>query len=269
MADLKRVVLITGASTGIGACCAALLAERGYRVYGGARSPITAPGVQPLTLDVTDDLSVAGAVETIQAREGRLDVLINNAGFGIAGAIEDTSIEEARAQFETNFFGVLRMCRAALPIMRAQKSGCIVNIGSIAGLIAVPFQGFYSATKFALEGFSEALRMEVRPFGIRVTLIEPGDHRTAFTEKRRWAEGALRGSAYDDRCRRSVDRMAQDEQRAPGPEAVAQLIARVLDHPNPRLRHTVGPANQRLAVWIKRLLPYGVTEKLVRDYYRI
>ena len=123
---------------------------------------------------------------------------------GIAGAIEDTTVEEALAQFDVNFFGVLRMCRAVLPSMRARKAGYVVNIGSIGGLIGIPFQGFYSATKFALEGFSEALRLEVKPFGIHVVLIEPGDHRTAFTQKRRWIKGA-EGSAYQEtlpnRCR--------------------------------------------------------------------
>ena len=193
MTGPQRVALVTGASAGIGASCAAFLAAKGYRVYGGARSAVMAEGVEPLILDVTDDVSVARAIETILARESRLDVLVNNAGFGIAGAIEDTSIEEAREQFEVNFFGVLRMCRAVLPVMRRQKSGYIVNIGSIGGLIAIPFQGFYSATKFALEGFSESLRMEVRPFGIQVVLIEPGDHRTAFTQNRRATRGSARG----------------------------------------------------------------------------
>src|SRR5258708_5663628 len=185
MNEADSVVLVTGASSGIGAIAAAFLAERGYRVYAGARSAVTAAGVEPIALDVSDDASVTRAIEAILAKEGRLDILVNNAGFGIAGAIEDTSIDEARAQFDVNFFGVLRMCRAVLPAMRPRKAGYIVNIGSIGGLIAIPFQGFYSASKFALEGFSEALRLEVRPFGIHVVLIEPGDHRTSFTPNRR------------------------------------------------------------------------------------
>src|ERR1700719_2404789 len=150
MSGARRVALVTGASTGIGACCATHLAKSGYCVYGGSRGAVPAPGVEALTLDVADDASVAHVIETILAREGRLDVLVNNARFGIAGAIEDTSIDEAREQFEVNFFSVLRMCRAALPLMRQQKTGYIVNIGSIGCLIAIPFQGFYSASKFAL-----------------------------------------------------------------------------------------------------------------------
>jgi short-subunit dehydrogenase len=267
MSGAQQVVLITGASSGIGACCAAHLSKNGYRVYGGARGVVTAPGVEPLTLDVADDASVARAVETVLAREGRIDVLVNNAGFGIAGAIEDTSIDEAREQFEVNFFGVLRMCRAVLPIMRQQKAGSIVNIGSIGGLMAIPFQGFYSASKFALEGLSEALRLEVRPFGIHVVLLEPGDHRTAFTQNRRSTLGSTEASVYGDRLERAVARMASDEQGGPSPEGIAELLFHVLKHPNPRLRYTVGPAAQRAAVWIKRIMPYAVMEKIMQDYY--
>jgi NAD(P)-dependent dehydrogenase (short-subunit alcohol dehydrogenase family) len=267
MSGARRVVLVTGASTGIGACSATYLAKSGYRVYGGSRGAVTAPGVEALTLDVADDASVAQVIETILAREGRLDVLVNNAGFGIAGAIEDTSIDEAREQFEVNFFGVLRMCRAALPTMRQQKTGYIVNIGSIGGLIAIPFQGFYSASKFALEGLSESLRLEVRPFGIQVVLIEPGDHRTSFTQNRRSTSASAAGSVYRDRFERAVARMALDEQGGPGPEGIARLLHKILNNPRPRLRYTAGPVAQRAAVWIKRTTPFAVMEKIMQDYY--
>src|SRR5580704_228249 len=242
MSGSGEVVLVTGASSGIGACCAEFLAKNGYRVYGAARGPVTAPGVEPLTLDVANDGSVTQAIETIIAREGRLDVLVNNAGFGIAGAIEDTSIDEAKSQFEVNFFGVLRMCRAVLPMMRQKRAGYIVNIGSIGGLIAIPFQGFYSASKFALEGLSEALRLEVGPLGIHVVLIEPGDHRTSFTQNRRSTRGSDVGSPYRDRFERAIARMASDEQGGPSPEGIARLLHKILNHPHPRLRYTVGPA---------------------------
>ena len=261
------MVLVTGASSGIGACCAACLAADGIRVYGGSRGAVTAHGVEALTLDVVDDVSVTRAIETILAREGRLDALVNNAGFGIAGAIEDTSVDEAREQFEVNFFGVMRMCRAVLPIMRERKAGYIVNIGSIGGLIAIPFQGFYSASKFALEGFSEALRLEVGPLGIHVVLIEPGDHRTSFTQNRRSTRGSEVGSQYRDRFERAIARMASDEQGGPNPEGIARLLLKILTHPHPRLRYTVGPAAQRAAVWIKRTMPYAIMEKIMQDYY--
>jgi NAD(P)-dependent dehydrogenase (short-subunit alcohol dehydrogenase family) len=262
-----RVVLVTGASSGIGACCAAYLSERGYRVYGASRRITAPPNVVPLAMDVTNDASVSQAITTVLAREGRLDVLVNNAGFGIAGAVEDTSVEEAVAQFDVNFFGMFRVCRAVLPVLRRQGAGYIINIGSIGGLIAIPYQGFYSASKFALEGLSESLRLEVKPFGIHVVLIEPGDHHTTITQNRRSTEVSARGSVYRDRFERAIARMASDEQGGPTPDGIAHLLYKVINHPNPRLRYTVGPAAQRAAVWMKRLLPNAVIERIMRNYY--
>jgi NAD(P)-dependent dehydrogenase (short-subunit alcohol dehydrogenase family) len=260
-----RVILITGASSGIGHACAAYLAARGYRVYGASRSALVPEGVIPLRLDVTDDLSVREACRFVLEREGRIDAVVNNAGMGIAGAIEDTPIEEVRRQFDVNFFGVVRVCRAVLPAMREARSGAIVNIGSIGGLIAIPFQGLYSASKFALEGFSEALRLEARPFGIRVVLIEPGDHPTSFTGNRSVA--AAPGTAYRESLEHAVARMAKDEQSGPPLDGVARLVEKVIRARNPRLRYTVGPFPQRVAVWLKRLAPYAVIEQIMRRYY--
>ncbi len=217
-------------------------------------------------MDVRDEASVNAAVRSILDREQRLDVVINNAGFGIAGAVEDTSIEDANAQFDVNFFGVLRVCRAVLPIMRSQRQGLIINIGSIGGLIAIPYQGLYSATKFALEGLTESLRLEVRDFGIKVVLIEPGDHRTGFTQNRR-STVASSMSDYRATFEHAVARMAADEQAGPPPERVASLVSKVIDNPHPRLRYTVGPAPQRAAVWLKRLLPYAAIEAIMRQNY--
>ena len=152
--------------------------------------------VTMLNADVTDDRSVEQAVATVLDREGRLDIVVNNAGMGIAGPVENTSIEQAKRQLEVNFFGAFRVCRAVLPAMRSQRSGYIVNIGSIGGLVAIPYQAMYSASKFALEGLSEALRMEVRSFGIRVVIIEPGDHKTALTENRQVTEMSGGADAY-------------------------------------------------------------------------
>jgi short-subunit dehydrogenase len=221
----------------------------------------------PQSIDVTDDASVSQAVATILDREGRIDVLINSAGFGIAGAVEDTTMEEVASQFEVNFFGTVRVCRAVLPAMRTQGAGYIVNIGSIGGLIAIPFQAFYSASKFALEGLSESLRIEARPFGIHVALIEPGDHRTGFTQNRRSTAAATGESAYRNRFERAIARMASDEQNGPKPDAIARLVQKVIDNPRPRLRYTVGPASQRAAVWLKRLLPNRIVEGIVTRYY--
>ena len=188
----RSVVLITGASSGFGEACADHLARRGYRVYGTsrrARFPEGGAEENPrmIPMDVCDDDSVRAAVEFVLAAEGRLDVVVNNAGLGMAGAVEDTSLEEARALFETNFFGMHRVCRAVLPTLRAQRSGLIVNISSIGGLIAIPFQGFYSASKFATEALTEALRMDYDAFGRVLSDTNPGFQPFGFA-----------GGIYDD-----------------------------------------------------------------------
>ncbi len=263
----KRVVLVTGASSGIGRACAEFLAGRGYRVYGASRAPVPHALFESLAMDVRDESQVRAAVDGLMEREGRLDVVVNNAGIALAGAVEDTSIEEARHQFDVNFFGALRVCRAVLPILRSQRSGYLVNIGSIGGLVAIPYQGLYSASKFALEGLSESLRMEVRQFGIHVVLIEPGDHRTGLTGNRRGTAASESNPAYRDRFGRAVERMAADEQGGPAPDAVARLLHRIVNRSRPRLRYTVGPAPERAAVWLKRLLPYEAVERIMHAYY--
>ena len=261
--ETARVVLVTGASSGIGRCCAELLAARGCKVYGASRRAVAIAGVEPLSMDVTDDESVLRAVAGVLEREGRVDVVVNNAGIAIAGAVEDCCIADAKEQFEVNLFGAMRVCRAVLPAMRRQRAGYIINIGSIGGLIAIPYQGLYSASKFALEGLTESLRLEVRDFGIRVVLIEPGDHRTALTANRRFVQSDI----YRDRFDCAIARMASDEQGGPRPEGVARLVYRVMRKSNPRLRYTVGPATQRAAVWLKRLMPFAVVERAMRAYY--
>src|ERR1700733_9888901 len=203
----SRVVLVTGTSSGFGRAIAAALARDGHRVFASTRgSDAAVPGAPHVTLDVTDAASVADCVAAVM-NAGRIDVLINNAGLGIAGAIEDTSDDEAHAQFDANFFGMHRMCRAVLPHMRQQGGGFIINMSSLAGQIAIPFQGFYSASKFAIEGYTEALRMEVRSFGVRVSMIEPGDFATAFTMNRRMTGGHAPESPYYRLCESAVERM--------------------------------------------------------------
>jgi NAD(P)-dependent dehydrogenase (short-subunit alcohol dehydrogenase family) len=268
----KPVVLVTGGSSGIGKCCAEFLWQAGYHVYGASRrtrfSPAMADtGVIAIPMDVTSDESVRDGCNLVLKREGRLDVVMNDAGMGIAGAVEDTSSREALEQFDVNVFGVLRVCRAVLPIMRAQGSGYIVNIGSIGGLIAIPYQGLYSASKFALEGLTESLRLEVSRFGIRVVLIEPGDHRTSFTDSRRFTEASSGNSAYRGQFDRAIQRMASDERGGPTPDSVARLVHKVINTANPRLRYTVGQKAQRAAVLLKRVAPYSIMEKIMKRYY--
>lgn len=269
-----RVVLVTGASSGLGLATARLLHAKGYRVYGTSREPAreagaAAHGFAMLRMQVDDDASVRAAVAEVVSREGRLDAVSNNAGFGICGAIEDTSPEEAHAQLETNFFGLHRVVRAVLPQMRQQRYGYLVNTSSLAGLIGLPFQAFYSASKFAVEGYSEALRMEVRTFGIRVALIEPGDFKTGFTAKRRFTAASQPDSPYRDQMRRTVAIYERDEERGGDVDAVARLFLRIIETDRPRLRHVAGSFAQRLGAHVKRHAPGALFERLLASTYEM
>lgn len=263
------IILITGASAGIGKACADHLEQSGYTVYRASRSLKTDTGSDSkrICMDVDDEASVRRGVAQILDQEGRLDVVVNCAGFGIAGAVEDTSIDEAKAQFETNFFGVLRVCQAVLPAMRQRRSGLIINISSIAGLISVPFQGFYSASKFALEGLSEALRLEVSSFGIRVVLVEPGDFQTEFRANRRMVVHSENSTAYRDLLAKALSVAEKDESKGHDPITIARLIERIIQNPSPKLRYSVGPLFERLSPALRNILPYRLTEWLTMKYF--
>ena len=221
-------------------------------------------------MDVTSDNSVEHAMQLILSREGRLDVVFNNAGDGIAGSVEDTSIEEAKQQLDTNFFGVLRVCRAALPIMRRQGGGLIVNVSSLGGLVGLPFQGLYSASKFAVEGMTEVMRMEVRPFGVRVALIEPGDFRTGFTAQRRKALAAQQDGVYSKRFGKALATMERDESGGADPLMVARLLERIITSKSPRPRYKVGGFFQKLATgFLRKVLPQKLYEYLLMTSYGI
>lgn len=262
-------ILVTGASSGIGKACADYLQQAGYSVYRASRSLKTGNGADStnIRMDVDDDASVSQAVRQLIDKAGRIDVVVNCAGFGIAGSVEDTSIDEAKAQFETNFFGVLRVCHAVLPTMREQGSGLIINISSIAGLISVPFQGFYSASKFALEGMTEALRLEVSPFGIRVVLVEPGDFQTGFGASRRKVAHSENSTAYRDHLAKALSVAEKDESKGHQPIAIAHLIERIIKNPSPKLRYSIGPLFERLSPTLKNILPYRLTEWLTMKYF--
>jgi NAD(P)-dependent dehydrogenase (short-subunit alcohol dehydrogenase family) len=252
-----HVVLVTGGSSGIGKACADLLPVYGFQVIPASRYHPEFP------LDVTSDASVERLVAVIIEKEGRIDAVVNNAGIAIAGAVEDTTSEEALRQFETNLLGVLRVTRAVLPHMRRHGSGNIINMGSIGGLLAIPYQGLYSASKFALEGLTESLRLEVKQFGIQVSLVEPGDHRTALTRNR----VRTAASTYGARAERAIGKMAEDEQSGPDPDGVARVVLKVLQSKRPRLRYTTGPAIQRAAALLKRIAPYSLIERILNIYY--
>ena len=262
-----KVVLITGASSGIGAACAELMAKRGFRVFGSSRDAKFHPqGFRPVQMDVTDDRSVGSAVSQILQEAGSIDALINNAGCGLAGATEDTSTEEALHQMDVNFVGVFRVTRAVLPAMRKRRSGVIVNVSSLGGVFGLPFQSFYSASKFALEGWTESLRHEVRALGIRVVLVEPGDVRTGFTASRVVAEGSAT-SAYGDRLTKCLQIVEREEGRGAPPEVVAQLICRVVEGRAKALRYSCGHLSQRITVPLKRILPAKLFERIIASFY--
>ncbi len=261
MAD---TVLITGASSGIGLACADLLHQRGWTVVGASRRGTSSEGWTPLVMDVDLDDSVALGVERVVAQHGRLDAVVTCAGWGLAGSVEETPIGDARDQFETVFWGTVRVVQAALPVMRRQQRGRIVLMSSIGGILGIPYQAFYSAAKFALEGYGESLAYEVAPFGLDVTLVEPGNVRTGFTAARRDALPSGDSSAYAAAVTRAVGKMAEDEASGVAPDRVAEVVQRVLEAKRPPRRASVGKLDERVGIMGKRLLPYRLFEQAAK-----
>ncbi len=259
MADARRVALVTGASAGIGRACADRLSAAGWTVTGASRRGTGGPWTG-LVMDVDKDASVQAGVAGVIQRDGRIDALIAAAGWGIAGAAEYTSIAEAKAQFETNFWGCVRVVQAVLPQMREQRHGRIVLISSIGGAIGIPFQAYYSASKFALEGFAEALAYEVAPFAVQVTLVQPGNIATDFTVNRRRAEPSSGDAAYAAAMTRAVTVMERDEASGAPADRVAMTVQRVLESRRAPRRVSVGKAGERVGLIAKRLLPFRVFE---------
>jgi NAD(P)-dependent dehydrogenase (short-subunit alcohol dehydrogenase family) len=265
----QRVVLITGASSGVGQSTARLLSQKGYKVFGTSRNPASAeviPTVEMLALDVGSDDSVASCVKAVTNEAGRIDVLVNNAAYELAGALEEVSIDEAKAQFETNFFGVVRMVKAVLPSMRQQKHGQIINVSSLSGISSIPFMGIYSASKFALEGYTEALRLEVNPFNIHVSLTEAGFLKTPMMNKRHVSTAQLK--EYDPMRQRAFNAIRNHEQKAPGPELVSHTILSIIASKTPRLRYVIG-RQAKFATRLQRFLPEGVYERGKRSTFSL
>jgi NAD(P)-dependent dehydrogenase (short-subunit alcohol dehydrogenase family) len=260
MTGTQPVALVTGASAGIGKACADRLAAAGWAVTGASRRGTGGTGWTGLVMDVDEDAAVQAGVAGIVAREGRIDALVAAAGWGVAGAAEDTSITEAKAQFETNFWGCVRAVQAVLPHMRKQQRGRIVLISSLGGVIGIPFQAYYSASKFALEGFAEALAYEVAPFGVQVTLVQPGNIATDFTASRKFASASQAGTAYAAAMSHAVGVMERDEANGAPTTQVAAAVQRVLDASRAPRRVSVGKAGERAGLIAKRLLPFRVFE---------
>jgi NAD(P)-dependent dehydrogenase (short-subunit alcohol dehydrogenase family) len=266
----KPSVLVTGASSGIGAATAELLASRGYAVCGTSRDPgraaQRAPRIAWVAMDVRDDASVREGVSRAIDLHGHLDALVCNAGFGIFGSIEEVPLAAAREQFETNWFGTLRVLREALPALRSAPSARIAIVGSLAGRAPIPFQAHYSASKAALESLAQALHNELHDTRVRVSLIEPGDIRTAFNDATDF--DLVRDSRYRERAARSREVIERSMARAPGPELVARAILHALSARRPRLRYAVG-REALLVSFADRWLPERVRLRLIRRHFGV
>lgn len=269
---MNKVVLITGASAGIGESIAQTLLQHNFTVYAAARrtekmQPLAAAGAKLISLDVTSEPSMLAAVQQVLSQSGRIDVLINNAGYGAYGAMEDVPLEVARLQMEVNLFGLARMTQLVLPAMRAQHSGTIVNISSIAGKIAMPLSAWYHTSKFAVEGLSDCLRMEVRPFGIRVVLIEPGSIATEFggiaTEAMEKTSGH---TAYAEQTKKIL-RLFSSFKRAQPPQVVADAVLKAVTAKDPKTRYVMGGGARPLLL-LRKLLPDKAFDWTMRQAFK-
>ncbi|MGM9945617.1 MAG: oxidoreductase [Lysinibacillus sp.] len=263
-----KVILLTGASSGIGFNTAKHLVSEGYKVYGAARRIKQMPeGVIPVHLDLTNDASINSCIETVMEREGRIDVLINNAGYGSYGAIEDITIEEAKRQLEVNLFGLANITKQVLPIMRAQKAGKIINISSMGGRVSTLFGGWYHASKYALEGFSDCLRMEVADFGIDVVLIEPGGVKTEWgmIAANHLAESS-KGGAYEKQALKTSNNIKKQysSNMLSNPNIIAKAISKAIKSKRPKTRYLIGFGAKPI-VFMKTILPDRLYDKIMKN----
>ncbi len=272
----KKVVLVTGASSGIGRETALFLTKYNYKVYGVARrtdklQELSELGITTLPMDVTDDLSVKNAIGEIIKREGTIDVLVNNAGYGEYGAIEDVPIEDARYQMEVNVFGLARITQLVLPYMRKQKSGSIVNISSVGGKLANPMGGWYHASKFAVEALSDSLRLEVKQFGINVIVIEPGGIKSewggiAFGKMLEASKNSVY-AAYAHKMYNFIQSMEQ-KGGAPEPIVIAELVKKAIESKKPKARY-VGGAMAKPMLFLKRYLSDALFDRIIlRTFFK-
>jgi NAD(P)-dependent dehydrogenase (short-subunit alcohol dehydrogenase family) len=265
----SKIAIVTGASSGIGEATAERLAKAGYKVYGTSRRGAGARkrSFEMLTLDVTDDASVEAAVREVMRLEGRIDLLVNNAGFSTAPAgAEESSIEQARAIFDTNFFGLVRMTRAVVPHMRSQREGRIVNIGSVFGFVPMPYMALYAATKHAVEGYSESLDHELRTRGIRVSVVEPGNTNTQFDANLLEADAKV--DEYREARAAVARRMTELATAGDQPGVVAEAVLKAASATRPELRYPAGANASRLK-WLRRFAPAGLLDAGIRKEMRL
>lgn len=267
---MSKVVLITGASSGIGEAIATFLADKNYKVYGTSRNPKVKEnhGFKMIALDVLKTDTIEKAVEQVIVAEGRIDVLINNAGMGITGPVEDTPTDKMRAVFNTNLFGAIDVMKAVLPQMRTQQSGLIINVTSIAGYMGLPFRGLYSATKGALELVSEATNMEVQQFGVRVVNVAPGDFATNIAAGR-YHTPVFENSTYKEKYQLNLDLMDTHVNSGMNPSVMAEAIYKIINTKNPRIHYKVGGFMEKFSIVLKRILPDKIYEKLLMNHYKL
>ncbi len=264
---MTRTALITGASSGIGKLTAETLANAGYRVIGTSRNAatdgeISVQGISMCQLDVCDDTSVATLKTRLEKAGSMPDLLVLNAGFGISGPIEETPVANAIEQFDTNVIGVHRVVRQFLPALRIKKRGRIIVIGSMLGRLALPFQAFYAASKSAVASYTEGLRMEVQPFGIKVSLIEPGDHQSDFGANRQQTSSESQ-SPYQPDCERALAIMDENERTGPSSQRVADMVLSVAKQPEPKVRYLCIQSSERNILWLKKLFSHARFERFV------
>jgi NADP-dependent 3-hydroxy acid dehydrogenase YdfG len=268
---MEKVILITGISSGFGKQTARLLAGIGHKVYGTVRKEAEKEnGVTYLKMDLMNYDSVSVAVASVLEKEGRIDVLINNAGMHTGGPIETSSVENIRLQMDTNFLGMVNLTREVLPVMRKQGGGTIINFSSIGGLMGLPFQAFYSAGKFAIEGFSEALRMEVRQFNIKIVLINPGDfHTNNSANRRNFLAPTGSNDPYQEQYLKTMAIIEKDEAGGWEPQVLAKKLVNIVESKNPRQRYIIASFEQKLAVALKYILPGKLFMMILADHYKI
>ena len=266
---MSKIVFITGASSGFGKATAELLASKGYTVYGTSRKKQNHSKIHYVYMDLDERDSISNAINHVVEEQGRIDVVINNAGMGIGGSLELATDEEIETQMNTNFRGCVSVCQKVLPVLRRQGSGQIINLSSIGGVMGLPYQGYYSASKFAIEGFTEALAAEVRGFGIKVSMVEPGDFATNFTARRKISEATLKNAAYGDSFARSLSLIEKEENGGLRPEKLAKTIEKIIRSRHPRLRYVVANLEQKLSVLLKRIIPGNWMVSILRSYYKV
>lgn len=278
--ETERVALVTGTSSGFGLLTAVELARRGWRVIASMRDPAgqgalleraaeagVAPLIEVVALDVTDGEAIGRVAADALARYGAIDALVNNAGFAVGGFVEEVAMDDWRRQMETNFFGLVAMTRAVLPAMRERGAGTIVNIGSVSGRVGFPGYAPYAASKFAVEGFSESLRHEMSPYGVRIVLVEPGAYKTPIWSKGLSNISAIPGSPYAAALQKVLGYSQKAAAAAPDPQQVAELVGRIVGARSPRLRFTLGRGSS-LLLGAKALLPWAWFERIIRQALR-